>query len=56
MKIFHLKSVLLGIGIGIILTSVVGMVYSLAFRNEHRVWNEEIKRMDRQLGLTRSAK
>lgn len=55
MRNFHIKSLILGIGIGIVLTSVISMVYSFGTKPVQKISNEEVKKMARQLGMVESS-
>jgi hypothetical protein len=46
---FHIKSILLGIGIGIILTSFVGIIYSAGMDN--KITKEEIIEKAKEHGM-----
>lgn len=53
MKSFHIKSILLGIGIGIILTSIVSMIFMAgANSNAPKMSDSEIIEKAKSLGLT----
>lgn len=49
MRKFHIKSILLGIGIGIILSSFVGIIYSAGMDN--KLTREEIIARAKQHGM-----
>lgn len=55
MRNFHIKSLILGIGIGIVLTSVISMVYSFGTKPVQKISSEEVKKMARQLGMVESS-
>jgi hypothetical protein len=46
---FHIKSILLGIGIGIILSSFIGIIYSAGMDN--KITKEEIVERAKQYGM-----
>lgn len=50
MRKFHIKSILLGIGIGIILTSLIGIIYSAG--RDDKLTREEIISKAEQYGMT----
>jgi len=54
MSNFHIKSLLLGIGIGIVLTSVISMVYSFGMQPMQSLSDKEIKDRARQMGMIES--
>ncbi|MGI6778684.1 MAG: hypothetical protein ACOX7R_11975 [Acetivibrionales bacterium] len=54
MSNFHIKSLLLGIGIGIVITSVLGKVYCYGIKPVHSISEKEIKDRARELGMVDS--
>lgn len=51
MRVFHIKSILLGIGIGVVLTSVISMIY-LAGRNPNEYISQDYIRAEaKKLGM-----
>ncbi len=51
MKIFHIKSIVLGVGMGIVLTSVVSMIYLAGINPNTKMTKEEIIREAEKLGM-----
>jgi len=51
MKHFHIKSILLGIGIGIILTSIMSLIYLAGAQPEAKLSDEEIIEKAKALGM-----
>jgi len=52
---FHIKSLILGIGIGVILTSVISMVYMAGMDSRQKISEEEVIRLAGELGMVKSA-
>jgi hypothetical protein len=52
MRNFHIKSILLGIGIGIVLTALISVIYSAG--NKQAMSKEEIIEKARQYGMVYS--
>ena len=50
MKGFHIKSLFLGLGIGIIFTAIVGMVFFAGY-NPNELSEDEVKQLARQYGM-----
>ena len=50
MKLFDGKSIILGIGIGIIFTALVSMIYFMGVKPD-KLSEEEIKQMAKQYGM-----
>lgn len=48
---FHIKSVVLGVGIGVLLTSILGIIYSLGTTASQTISDDEIMARARQLGM-----
>lgn len=50
MRCFNIKSLLLGIGIGMVFTSIISMIFVSAFSTTN-LNEEEIKQLARQYGM-----
>ena len=54
MKKFNIKSIILGIGIGIVMTSFISMIYLAGSSPVANLTNEEVIKAARQLGMIKS--
>lgn len=54
MRNFHIKSIVLGIGIGIILTSIISIIYMLGEDPAKKISDEEIIKRAEKLGMVKS--
>lgn len=51
MRNFHVKSILLGIGIGIVITSLISMIYASGINTNKAMSDQEIMKRARDLGM-----
>lgn len=54
MQRFHVKSILLGIGIGIIITSIISMIYLAGVNPESNISKETVMEMAKKYGMVES--
>jgi hypothetical protein len=54
MRNFQIKSILLGIGIGIVITSIISMIYAAGINTNKSLSREEIISKAKELGMVES--
>jgi len=55
MKKFQLRSIILGIGIGIVITSIISMIFFAGLEPKQSLSNEEIINMASELGMVKKS-
>jgi len=55
MKRFHVRSIILGIGIGLIFTSIVSLIYITGTEPARNISDEEIIRRAEELGMVKGS-
>jgi len=55
MKRFHVRSIILGIGIGLIFTSIVSLIYFAGTEPATNISDEEIIRRAEELGMVKGS-